>query len=203
KCLKCKAGETCCKPGNVCCPQGTLCRDGACAGALKDECYPPCKSGQACVDGLCEEACGGWCPKGQTCNVKLNKCVPKGEKQPVPTMTCPEGQVKKGGKCVPAETSACKEPCPPDSECNEKTGKCESSGAISGSIVNIYPVDGGTELIINRGSVDGVKPGAQGKIIGVAGGSFVVKDVFQSRCKAKTSLAPGAIGSKKSVMINK
>lgn len=202
-CLKCGAEEICCKPGNICCPQGTICKDGACVGALKEGCYPPCKSGEVCVDGLCEEACGGWCPKGQTCNVKLNKCVPKVKKQPLPSVTCRAGEVKRGRKCVPVETSACKEPCPPDSKCNEKTGKCEFLGVISGRIVNIYPVDGGTELIINRGSVDGIKQGAEGKIIGVAGGSFVVKEVFQSRCKAKTSLAPGAIGSKRAVTINK
>lgn len=199
-CSKCLPDEVCCRPKGICCKSYQTCIEGECVFVEEGKCHPPCSKGLICWKEKCVEPCGGWCPKGKYCDKEINRCVSRITKPSCPP--CPEGFICKKGMCVAGATPNCPPSCPAGTECNPETGLCESTiSDISGIIVTYYPVQGGTELIINKGSADGIKTNMRGVIIGVKNGNFVITEVYQGRCKAKTKLSKDAVSNYTKVVI--
>ncbi len=182
-CASCPSGSTCCRPSGLCCPGGTVCRDGACLRT--DECSPSCRGDTVCEGGRCVEACPGGCRKPKRCDVDERRCV-GGDAAPV--------------KVTPARPKGCQPACKGGQTCNDATGECEGGDSISGSVLSVTEDGGGSDILINRGSQDGVHNGATGSI---GGFSFTVRNVTATRCHGKVAARPDALKNFGKVRIGK
>jgi hypothetical protein len=183
-CSQCGAGTTCCRPSGLCCAAGTTCRDGACVRV--EGCNPPCDRDEACEAGRCVSACDPPCRRPKRCDADLRRCV--GGEAPPPRDAPPP---RKRG-CSPA--------CRDGQTCNEATGECEGGEVISGSVLSVTEEGGGSIVLINRGSQDGVRRGASGTVGSFA---FTVKEVFATRCRAKVNAKPEQLKNASKVRISK
>ena len=166
-CAQCTGGTTCCPPTNLCCGPGTVCKEGACVRA--DQCIPSCDREDVCVSGRCEPACSPPCRGGKRCDVEARRCVAVGT-TPV-THTEPK---KKG--CPP---------CKSGETCNPDTDKCEPvPTGISASVLGVMDEGGTTIILLNRGTQDGVKRGAGGRI---GGFTFTIREATATKSKAKVN----------------
>jgi len=177
-CASCPAGTTCCRPTGSCCEPGTECRDGSCV--KQRGCHPSCRRGKVCVAGVCEAACPGGCGRGMVCHVKRRRCVKRGPVRPGPG----HGPVRK----------VCSPPCSSGQTCNTGTGECEGGSVIKGRVLSATEKGASTEILINRGSRDGVRRGATGSIGGIG---FKVVYVSATRCRAKVRASPEQLMGKK------
>ncbi len=77
----CSASASCLDPGTVC--QSGVCVPKPCQGDSD------CGSGRTCLWGLCQNhtPCGGVCPSGKACAVRLDRCVPAA------AASCPSGKL--------------------------------------------------------------------------------------------------------------
>jgi hypothetical protein len=179
-CSACEGGAACCPPVG-CCAAGQSCRNGACVAAT---CSPRCGRGEVCVEGQCEEACPGGCRKGKVCDEDSRRCV-----SAEPSMPRPAPAAR---KCPP---------CGTDQSCNESTGQCEGGGAgIAGTVLSVTEEGSGVVILINRGSEDGVKRGASGRVAGL---SFTVREVTATKCKALLAAKPAQVPPKSRVTIDR
>lgn len=178
-CAACGPGTTCC--GTQCCGAGQACRDGVC---VMVGCVPPCRHGEVCESGRCEEACPGGCRGGKVCDVSERRCVggaPSTPRPQPPARKCP--------------------PCGAGTTCNEDSGQCEgASTGIGGAVLSVVEEGSGIVIIINRGSEDGVRRGASGRVAGL---SFTVREVSATKCKASLNAKPSQVPVKSRVTIEK
>jgi hypothetical protein len=182
QCAACGPGTTCCPGSGTCCGRGQACREGACVAAA---CAPPCRRGEVCEAGRCEEACPGGCHKGKVCDASERRCVTA-----APTEPKTEAPAKKG----------CPQ-CAAGQACNEETSRCESvATGITAAVISVVEEGSGIVIIINRGSQDGVRPGASGRVGGL---SFTVRDVGATKCKAFIAAKPSQVPQKSRVTIDK
>jgi hypothetical protein len=178
--------ETRIDPLDACddCGKGQACVKGACVAV---GCTPPCRRGsEVCEQGECVEACPGGCRKGKVCDVSERRCV--GGEPAAPRAQPP---ARKG---CPA--------CGAGQTCNEDTNQCEGAAptGVSGAVVSVVEEGSGIVIIINRGSEDGVRRGAQGRVAGIA---FTVRDVSATKCKAFLNAKPSQVPAKSRVTIEK
>jgi len=202
---------------DVQCDDGEECQAGKCVELKAPECDPKCKAGLVCINGACEKACGGGCPRGQLCSKTKNECI----KDPCFQKQCAAGERCVGGTCRASATPTptekeCKPACTGGAKCNTKTGACEGgdappidappadncAGPLNGAIVQVLPQGAKTVLVINRGSKVCVKVGQSGKIAGVAG-AFTITEVYEFRSKAVIAVDDKAIGANRAVTINR
>jgi hypothetical protein len=71
---------------------------------------------------------------------------------------------------------------------------------VAGAVVSVVEEGSGIVIIINRGSEDGVRRGAQGRVAGIA---FTVRDVSATKCKAFLNAKPSQVPAKSRVTIEK
>lgn len=184
-CDACGPGTTCCPPAG-CCGSGQTCSKGTCVSLT---CEPPCRRGEFCEQGRCEEACPGGCRKGKVCDDDARRCVSAGSPAPVPPRR-PQPPVRTG---CPA--------CGAGQTCNEDTGECEgASSGLNGTVVGVVEEGSGVVIIVNLGSEDGVRRGAQGRVLGL---SFTVRDVFATKCKAVLNARPSQVPVRSRVTIQR
>ncbi len=184
-CAACEPGAACCPPVG-CCPAGMACAKGTCVPA---ECSPPCRRGQVCEMGRCEEACPGGCGRGKVCDVEERRCIAVETSRPQP----PPRTDPRPRRCQP--------PCASGETCNLDTLQCEgASSGVSGTVLGVVEEGNGVVIIINRGTEDGVRRGAQGR---VAGQSFTVREVSATRCKAFLKVQPSQVPLKSRVTIDR
>ncbi|MBL6975081.1 MAG: hypothetical protein ISR64_05055 [Deltaproteobacteria bacterium] len=177
-CSACEPGTTCCRPTGLCCETGTLCRNGACVRA--EGCDPDCGRGEICVAGRCESACRGGCPRGKRCDVGKRRCVRK--------------SVKPHSRPRLPRIRSCSPECVSGQTCNTRTGQCEGGTAIVGRVLSATEKGAATEILINRGSRDGVKRGSRGSVGSIG---FTVVTVSATRCRAKIRATPDQVKGRK------
>lgn len=186
-CAACGPGEECCKPTNLCCPAGSACRDGACLPP--DVCEPPCRvaKGQVCEAGRCVPACPGGCRTGMRCDVEHLRCVP------IRTLPPPRRE-------VPVSRPGCSPACKAGEQCDTGTGICEVVSVIEGTVLSVQEAGGGSQVLVNRGSKDGVRMGATGSI-----GPVSVKVIYVSstRCRVQADVPSSRIKANSRVRINR
>lgn len=190
------------------CAEDEECKEGKCVKVEEsNECDPKCTRGLVCVAGKCEKPCGGSCPKGEYCNRPKNTCM----KDPCYQKTCGANQSCKGGQCIDKvvpKAEGCNPPCGADEVCQGsacvKTGGAEppADGPVAAKIIQTLPQGNKTFIVLDRGSKHGVKVGATGTITGVAG-QFKITEVYTFRSKAVIGVEEKAIGTNRSVMINR
>ncbi len=165
------------------CGPGQACVKGACVAMT---CSPPCRRGsEVCEQGACVEACPGGCHKGKVCDASERRCVtaePSAPKAQAPARKgCPT--------CAAGQT------------CNEETSQCEGAAVgIAGAVLSVVEEGSGIVIIVNRGSEDGVRRGAPGRVAGIA---FTVRDVSATKCKVFLSAKPSQVPLKSRVTIEK
>jgi hypothetical protein len=133
------------------------------------ECYPPCEDDMKCIDGECREECG----RGE--KWRDGRCV-RVRRGCHPR--CGKGERCRRGRCVP---------------------KRKKRKFITGKILSAWPTGSGITMLINRGTNDGVKKGAGGKVVG--GKPLKIKSVFPKQCQAYTGMTKAELGNKKLVTI--
>ena len=147
-----------------------------------------CTDKQSCVDGRCEDKpCGGACTAEETCDAR-GRCVRES-----------------GGKCAgvrcakrevcQASTGKCVGPTPAGPKCSAtqvlKDGECvEKVQDIECTVVDVRESGGGSVLTLSAGDRQGVQKGMSGSVKGVKGATFSIVDVYPSRAKAVTKVAP-------------
>jgi len=181
-CASCPHGTTCCRPTGLCCEPGTACVNGACIKPAG--CMPPCRRGEVCVTGACVSACPRGCPRGKRCDAKLRRCVRK-------------RVGRHHQRTPPPRKKICRPGCEPGQSCNPTTGLCEGGGSITGRVLSAVEKGALTEILINRGSRDGVKRGAHGRVGGIG---FTVGYVSATRCRAKVKAPPNQVKGHKAVI---
>ncbi len=171
-------------------------------------CDPECDVAEECRDGRCVAI---ECARGEHFSRRAAECVPdpcyrhrcrRGERcvrragravcvRPRPARPagcdppCGADQICRRGQCV-AKPTECP-PCPSGQKCDPETNTCRPIGRIEARILNHWPADGATVMLLNRGSVHGITRGMKGRISG--GGSVQVIEVYPAQSRARTTLS--------------
>ena len=141
-------------------------------GPASDPCSA-CSDKQNCVDGRCvDKPCGGACGADEICDSR-NRCVREGgsaKRAPSAPAApkCGAGQTLTNGECVDK---------PKDIEC---------------TVVDVRESGGGSMLTLSAGDRQGVTKGMTGSVKGVKGATFTIVDVYPSRAKAVSKIAPAS-----------
>ena len=158
-------------------------------GAAADPC-DACTDRQNCSDGRCvDKPCGGACASDETCDAR-NRCVREN------TSKCAGVRCGKGEVCQ-ASSGRCIVPAAAAPKCTAsqvlKDGECvEKVKDIECTVVDVRESGGGSTLTLSAGDRQGVTKGMSGSVRGVKGATFTIVEVYPSRAKAVTKVAPAS-----------
>ncbi len=167
-------------------------------GAPLDPCAA-CTDKQNCVDERCvDKPCGGACAPDEICDAR-SRCVRETTSR-CAGVRCGKGEVcqSSSGKCVataPAGPKCSATQVLKDGECVEKVKDIECT------VVDVRESGGGSTLTLSAGDRQGVQKGMSGSVKGVKGATFTIVDVYPSRAKAVTKVAPAAFSGNLSASI--
>ena len=150
-----------------------------------------CTPKQDCIEQKCvDKPCGGGCDEGMTCDRTANRCIgAKRSDNKCDGVSCPRGETcsRATGKCAAPAAAA------PKCGTGEvlKDGECVSKdNDIDCTVIDVREAGGGSVLTLSAGDNKGVHKGSVGSIKGLRGASFTVIEVYPSRSKAMSKLAP-------------